>query len=43
MNDTTCDEDSKPMNQEQNALLYQAGVPDPVTKKNRQAFTYQCD
>lgn len=29
--------------QNQNLLLYQASVPDPVTKTNRQAFTYQCD
>ena len=40
---TTYDGDSKLMSQEQNALLYQLSVPDPITKKNRQAFAYQCD
>ena len=39
----TYDADSKLMSQEQNALLYQLSVPDPITKKNRQAFAYQCD
>lgn len=39
----TYDGDSKLMSQEQNALLYQLSVPAPITKKNRQAFTYQCD
>ncbi|GAB3642364.1 hypothetical protein [Spirosoma arcticum] len=39
----TYDADSKLMSQEQNALLYQLSVPDPITKKNRQAFVYQCD
>lgn len=29
--------------QEQTALLYQSSVPTPTTKKNRQAFTYQCN
>ncbi|GAB3896463.1 hypothetical protein GCM10028825_42280 [Spirosoma agri] len=36
------DSDNKLMNQDQNALLYQASVPTPVTKKNRQTFTYSC-
>lgn len=40
---TTYDGDSKLMSQEQNALLYQLSVPDPITKKNRQAFAYQCE
>lgn len=40
---TTYDGDSKLMSQEQNALLYQLSVPDPITKRNRQAFAYQCD
>lgn len=40
---TTYDGESKLMSQEQNALLYQLSVPDPITKKNRQAFAYQCD
>ena len=40
---TTYDGNSKLMSQEQNALLYQLSVPDPITKKNRQAFAYQCD
>lgn len=37
------DSDSKLTSQDQNALLYQASVPDPVTKKNKQTFTYQCE
>lgn len=36
------DTDNKLTNQDQNALLYQLPFPDPVTKKNRQAFVYQC-
>lgn len=36
------DAENKLMSQEQNALLYQSSVPDPVTKKNRQAFVYAC-
>lgn len=39
----TYDADNKLMTQDQTALLYQASVPDPVTKKNRQAFVYQCN
>ncbi|QJW91366.1 hypothetical protein HNV11_19280 [Spirosoma taeanense] len=37
------DAENKLMSQEQNALLYQSSVPDPVTKKNRQAFMYACE
>ena len=40
---TTYDTDSKLTSQEQNALLYQLSVPAPITKRNRQAFSYQCD
>lgn len=40
---TTYDTDSKLMSQEQNALLYQLSVPAPITKRNRQAFSYQCN
>ena len=40
---TTYDTDSKLTSQEQSALLYQLSVPDPITKRNRQAFSYQCD
>lgn len=39
----TYDIDNKLMSQDQNALLYQLSVPDPITKKNRQVFAYQCD
>lgn len=39
----TYDADSKLMSQDQNALLYQLSVPEPITKRNRQSFTYQCD
>lgn len=39
----TYDSANKLMSQNQTLLLYQASVPDPVTKTNRQAFTYQCD
>lgn len=39
----TYDGDSKLTSQDQNALLYQLSVPDPITKRNRQSFTYQCD
>jgi hypothetical protein len=37
------DTDNKLTSQDQNALLYQSSIPDPVTKKNKQTFTYQCD
>lgn len=40
---TTHDADNKVTGQDQNALLYQLSVPDPITKKNRQVFAYQCD
>ncbi len=39
----TYDTDSKLMSQEQSTLLYQLSNPTPITKKNRQAFDYQCD
>lgn len=37
------DADNKVMTQDQAALLYQASVPNPVSKKNLQTFTYQCE
>lgn len=40
---TTYDIDGKLISQEQNALLYQLSVPNPITKKNRQAFVYECE
>ena len=41
---TTYDANSKlTTGQEQNALLYQLSVPAPITKKNWQAFGYQCE
>jgi hypothetical protein len=39
----TFDAANKLMSQDQTALLYQLSVPAPVTKRNRQAFVYQCD
>ena len=39
----TYDADSKLMGQDQNALLYQLSLPEPITKRSRQSFTYQCD
>jgi|GEM_PF-1589617 len=39
----TFDSNGYVTSQEQTALLYQSSVPTPTTKKNRQAFTYQCN
>ncbi|WP_338872388.1 hypothetical protein WBJ53_27825 [Spirosoma sp. SC4-14] len=39
----TYDSDSKLTSQDQTAMLYQSSVPDPVTKKNKQTFTYLCE
>jgi hypothetical protein len=40
---TSRDTDGKLISQDQTALLYQLGSRDPITKRNRQAFSYQCD
>jgi hypothetical protein len=34
---------NKLVNQEQNAFLFQLSDPIPITKRNRQTYTYQCD
>jgi len=39
----TYDSDNKLTSQDQTAMLYQSSVPDPVTKKNKQTYTYQCE
>lgn len=39
----TYDATNKLMSQDQTALLYQSSVQAPITKKNRQAFVYECE
>ncbi|WP_139361647.1 hypothetical protein [Spirosoma sp. 209] len=42
-NAPTYDNAGKLLVQEQTSLLYQASNPNPITRKNRQAYTYACE
>ncbi len=40
---TNYDTDGKLISQDQTAFLHQVGATDPITKRNRQTYSYQCD